>query len=222
MAEPDVTLTDYALALECALFAYLLGRQHVADRALKIFSLLFFEALVVASFCGGTVHGFFPPGTMAYEILWRGTLVSVGVVALASWSIGACLVLSGELKTRVISAAGIFFLGYAIYVIGIDQRFVAAIIGYLPSTLFLLGCFLSLAKQGRRGGGLGVTGVVLTLAASGLQQAGVGFHPVYFNHNAVYHLVEAVALWVIFLALIRLNAEEQTGALPLASPVGGR
>jgi hypothetical protein len=36
--------------------------------------------------------------------------------------------------------------------------------------------------------------------AAGIQQGGIGLHPVYFNHNALYHLVQGIALALIFLA----------------------
>jgi len=38
------------------------------------------------------------------------------------------------------------------------------------------------------------------LLASYLQQRGVGLHPIYFNHNALYHALQAVALLLIFVA----------------------
>jgi hypothetical protein len=38
-----------------------------------------------------------------------------------------------------------------------------------------------------------------------LQQAGVAVHPVYFDHNAVYHLVQAVALVLLYLGFRRVS-----------------
>jgi hypothetical protein len=35
------------------------------------------------------------------------------------------------------------------------------------------------------------------LGAAG-QQAGVALHPVHFDHNAVYHVVQAVALYLLY------------------------
>src|SRR5207245_2244030 len=39
----------------------------------------------------------------------------------------------------------------------------------------------------------------LVLSAALLQQLGVGIHPVYFNHNALYHVFQAIALFLFFL-----------------------
>jgi len=38
-------------------------------------------------------------------------------------------------------------------------------------------------------------------AASALQQLHVGLHPRYFNHNALYHLIQGIALALLFNAL---------------------
>jgi len=42
ITEPDVTFTDYGLAIECALFTYLLHRQGSLQRQLKTWFMLFF------------------------------------------------------------------------------------------------------------------------------------------------------------------------------------
>ena len=44
----------------------------------------------------------------------------------------------------------------------------------------------------------GAAGLALGIAASVLQQRHVGIHPVYFNHNALYHLLQAVAFFLVF------------------------
>ena len=42
-------------------------------------------------------------------------------------------------------------------------------------------------------------GLSLTLVAAVLQQLQVALHPDYFNHNAVFHVVQAVAMLLFFL-----------------------
>jgi hypothetical protein len=46
---------------------------------------------------------------------------------------------------------------------------------------------------------LTITGLLLTFVAAGVQQAGIAVHPVYFNHNALYHVIQGVALFLIFV-----------------------
>ena len=45
---------------------------------------------------------------------------------------------------------------------------------------------------------IGLLGLVLTLAAAGIQQARWSLHPVYLSYNALYHVVQAVALFCIY------------------------
>ena len=45
---------------------------------------------------------------------------------------------------------------------------------------------------------VGATGIVLTFVASSMQAAGLAIHPVYFDHNALYHVIQGVGLYLIF------------------------
>jgi hypothetical protein len=83
----------------------------------------------------------------------------------------------------------------------VNDSFGIAIAHYLPATLFLLFAFALLYGRGRRSAMLaGVIGMVLTLVAAYVQQRRIAVHPVYFNHNALYHLVQAIALALLFMA----------------------
>jgi hypothetical protein len=49
MTEPAVTLTDYALAFECAVFVIALTRRNARDRELCLWFVVFFASIGVAS-----------------------------------------------------------------------------------------------------------------------------------------------------------------------------
>jgi hypothetical protein len=51
-------------------------------------------------------------------------------------------------------------------------------------------------------GGLMLAGVSLSAVAAGIQQSGVAIHR-HFNHNDLYHVVQAVAIWLLYLAARR-------------------
>jgi hypothetical protein len=51
---------------------------------------------------------------------------------------------------------------------------------------------------------LGLVGIILTFIAAWIQQSQIALHPIYFNHNALYHLVQAIALLLIFFALKKI------------------
>jgi hypothetical protein len=46
----------------------------------------------------------------------------------------------------------------------------------------------------------GVIGMALTVVAAYVQQRGSAVHPVHFNHNALYHVIQAVGLLLIYRA----------------------
>src|SRR5258708_38112958 len=59
MTEPDVTLTDYGIALECAILAGLLYRCRSGRGDLRRPFVLFFASSALGALAGGAVHGFF-------------------------------------------------------------------------------------------------------------------------------------------------------------------
>ena len=200
MTEPDVALTDYALAIECSLFAYLAHRREHA---------LFFGSAAVASLAGGTVHGFFlDVRTLGNAVLWRITLIAIGVTALSAWAIGARVLFPGREARRITIVAAAAFAGYSVLTLFITQDFRAAVAFYLPAAVFLL-VVLSLAyARGRERRVLvAISGLGLMFIAAAVQQARIVLHPTYFSHNALYHLIQAVALWLLFLGLRRLHAD---------------
>ena len=202
MTEPDVTLTDYGLSLECALFTYVLWRMRVRERALRNWFAAFFVSLAIASFLGGTVHGFFlDTETIGYRILWPASLMAIGVATLAAWIIGARIQFSSALARRVSIAAALAFAAYCIVVLSVTQTFRVAVVNYAPASVFLLVVFLLTYLRARENAFLvGMAGIVLTFIAGAIQQFEIALHPAYFNHNAFYHLVEAMALLMIFLS----------------------
>jgi hypothetical protein len=48
------------------------------------------------------------------------------------------------------------------------------------------------------------TGIVISFVAAALQFLRIGIHPVYFNHDAVYHVVQAAALAILFVSFLRV------------------
>lgn len=200
ITEPDVTLTDYGLALECALFTYLLHQHGDWHNSLRAWFLLFFGSVGLAALAGGTVHGFFlDADTVGSAILWPATLIATGLTALSAWAIGARMLFPVPLSRWIAIAAAVEFVAYSIIVLLVTQEFWVAIINYLPALLFLLVSFCGAYGWTREVKLLvGLLGLTLIFAASWIQQSGIALHPIYFNHNALYHLIQAGALFMIF------------------------
>jgi hypothetical protein len=201
MTEPDVTLTDYGIALECAILAGLLHRRPGRGDLRGLF-VLFFAASGLGALAGGTVHGFFlHDDSLAAATLWRAALVALGVTAFAAWSIGARLVLGGA-AARIVQALAVLELAaYVVVVVLFDQRFLVAIVNYAPAVAFLaLSFLLAYLRQGGRPLVAGLAGLLLTGAAAVVQRRGISLHPTLFNHNALYHVIQMIAFVLIFQA----------------------
>ena len=200
MTEPDVALTDYGLAVECTAFAWLLYRDSDRSCAFHPWEVLFFAAVAVASLAGGTLHGFFlDETTLGYRIFWSLSLLAVGVTSLSGWVFGARLILPRGPALWITRAALLQLAAYAAVVLFVSDAFWIAIVDYLPAALFLLVAFGLVARRKRSlPVSLGAWGLALIFLGSALQQLGIAIHPVYFTHNALYHVVQGVALALIF------------------------
>jgi hypothetical protein len=201
MTEPDVALTDYALALECALLAFWLLRARKSREPISMWFVVFFIATAVAALAGGTVHGFFSAqGSLGHRMLWPLGLIMIGLAALAFTNVGTAISLSGPTALAVSRSALVLFLLYSVVVLFFDERFVVAIAAYMPAVLFLGWVFLEQFRRTRRPAfAWGMAGIGITLLAAAIQQARIGIHPRYFNHNALYHTFQAAGLLMIFL-----------------------
>jgi hypothetical protein len=211
MTEPDVTLTDYALFAECAAFAWLIARRPANLLGLRRWTVLFFLFTAVAALLGGTVHGFFADADGVGRVLWKISMLAIGATALTGWAIGARLLFGNDEADRVLGIAGVLTVAYAAVIVFVADAFWIAVAAYLPAAAFLLAGFLRAAVRGRAWWAwLGAVALVLSFVAAAIQQLRISLHPVYFNHNALYHLVQAVALALLFKA-----------SRGLLAPIGG-
>lgn len=203
MTEPDVTLTDYGLAVECALCVYLLHRRGRERTWLLPWLVFFFAAVGGAALAGGSVHGFFlDERTVGHLILWRATLIFIGGTALAVWAIGSRIWFAPASVRRIDMVVWIAFAIYAAVVVFVSQEFLAAVVFYLPAAVFLLIVLARAYTRVReRSFLLALSGLGLTFVATAVQVGRIALHPTYFNHNALYHVIQAVALWLLFLGL---------------------
>jgi hypothetical protein len=201
LTEPAVALTDFALAIECAVFVALLARGDASDRTLRFWFVVFFASAGCASLLGGAVHGFFPDrASEGRRILWQATLLAILITGLAAWNIGGVLLLSARKATIARRLAILQLAIFSLIVMFIRDEFFIAVIAYLPATLFLL-IGLITAYQSCRLPTLrwGVAGLGLTFLAAAVQRLNIGIHPHYFDHNALYHVIQGAGLWMIFL-----------------------
>ena len=210
ISEPATLVTDYLLALFTGALGRRLGRLASAAellgfidqaRAHRWWSVAFM-ATAVAGAAGGTMHGFQHEMPRAATNLLR--LVTLESLVLAAFAVvSAAFVLGGwSWRTRFIAtfAAGVAFGSYGLWVIR-NPVFLMAILAYGAAFAVLVGVRL-FTRPLDLGGRLLLAGVVLSVIAAGIQQSGVAIHR-NFNHNDLYHVVQAVAVWFLYLAARR-------------------
>jgi hypothetical protein len=200
LLEPDVALTDYALAVEAAVFAWALARGPQRSTSIRRALVLFFSSLSVAAALGGTVHGFTAASSAWFAVLWPATMIAIGATAASAWWLGALLLLTASFARWIAIAAGVEFFAYSIAVVFFRRDFAFAIFNYLPSAAFLLAALLvQLIRTRRSEYLLGSAGMVLTFIAAAVQYFHVPLYPPYVGHNAFYHLLQMIALALLFL-----------------------
>jgi len=198
MTEPDVALTDFALALECAVLAGWIARSPGVTATRRSW-IAFYLATGLAAALGGIWHGFYTePGPLSRAI-WTATILGIGGAAAAVWVIGARALLEPAQARKVIVAATGLLAPYAVGVlVNRGGTFVLAIAAYLPATLWLLVAFAQAWRaRGTAALGVGLAGVLATLGAVAVQRTGA---------NALYHVVQGIAL-----ALIAIGARALPG-----------
>jgi hypothetical protein len=200
MLEPAVTLTDYGLTIECWLLATLIARQPATD--MRRWWVIFFANIGAASLLGGTVHGFLPDDSaLMHQTLWDMNLLAIGGTAVATWNLAALLTKSDAIKRTMPRVAWALAGIYAAVVMFVSNKFLVAIAMYLPATVFLtITMSISCVRDRQRGWEPGIVGLLLTFAAAAVQQLKVVVHPVYFDHNALYHAIQALALFLLYYA----------------------
>ncbi|MCU1254552.1 MAG: hypothetical protein JWM83_851 [Candidatus Angelobacter sp.] len=201
MTEPYVALTDYVLSLESLAFLFLLSPFRQVSKVRNWF-FVFFSSVVVSSFVGGTVHGFFQaPSFVGERILWPTTLIVIGITSLSGIQIGKTLLWPGNRSALIETAIYASFCVYCGIVLFGSLSFLVAILGYLPS-VFFLGCgFIKCYLRARQRHILaGVAGLGLILLASAIQQTKTLDGSPFFNRNVAYHLLQGIGLFMVFQA----------------------
>jgi hypothetical protein len=125
----------------------------------------------------------------------------MGITALAGVHIGTALQFNRSVAIYINRAAIAVFAAYVLVVVFVRSDFLIAILDYLPSLIFIGVAFLLAHRRHNKSQFLiGFLGVCTMLLAAAAQQAKIGVNPRFFDHNALYHVLQAIALFMVFLA----------------------
>ena len=155
-------------------------------------------------FAAGTQATMVKPDSSTQFIMWTPVAISVLVVGTTLLDLGVRVLLPrlAQTKRRVIVAT--YAITFAAVVLFVDESFSMIVRFYGPALMFFL---IVAAREaiGTRavGWGLLFAGFAVSVAAAVIQVTGVAIHPVYFDHNAVYHLVQGGAVVLLYLGFGR-------------------
>lgn len=199
LADPVVSLTDYGLAVECAVLSGAAFRSG-GDGWLAAAAGALFLAVGLAAFLGGTVHGFLTDHTdPLHTVVWR---VTIGLLALTGYLgiLAGTRIMAGLRAARVAALAfTVPLIAYWIFVAEGHDDFRVAIAAYSVGLVVLaLACLLAMRDSTGGGSRWLLVGIALSVVASLIQQDLPHNGWPLSMRNGVYHVLEAIALWLMF------------------------
>jgi len=203
-AEGTTAATDAGLALMSWGGAYWLHR-HTPPSFLRASWLVMFGTFGIAALLGSIAHGF-PWSAAHLDLIWQPLYLSLGV-AVAYFVVASVCANWGDSAARrarplLILAAGLFYV--------LTRRtggdFLVFVIYEGAGLLFALAVHAWLSHRGRVGAGWVTAGLLVSLLAGVVQAIDtISLRLVWtFDHNGVYHLVQAVGLGLLLVGLRRL------------------
>jgi hypothetical protein len=200
-----VSMTDFMITILCMIFCWKLWAQPADKKRLNYNFFGLFASVGMASLLGGVVHIYENPSEVI-KTLWVLTLLNVGISSYNVWIINMRLLLPDSLF-RVGSWTGrTFFLIYVLFVLFIKQEFFIAIIAYIPPALVLFFILLTRSiREKNRFYWFGLGGLLLTFIAAYIQHKHIEFLSIYLDHNSLYHIVQCLGLWGLYLFGSRIS-----------------
>ena len=188
MNEPTTVITDYVLGAVAAWVALQLFRS--PQRAQRFWALAF-AALAVGAFLGGTWHGF-----MRSDGLWKATVLTLGVTSFGMVAGSAVATLSGRLRLAALTAVTAKLMLYLTWMQS-HHEFIYVVLDTGSALLVVAGLHLW------RWNGPMLAGVALSVIAGLVQASGFALHE-HFNHNDLYHVIQTVAVVLLYRGVRRL------------------
>jgi hypothetical protein len=202
--EPMTLATDYLLGGVTAWLAVLLFKHSETQKS-RTFWAVAFAALALAAFLGGSWHGF-----VQNDVLWKATLLTVGVASFAMVVAAAIATSSGAARQVIVTMALAKLVAYSAWMLK-HNAFIFVVIDTGVAFAVVLGLHLW------RFNGWIVTGVAVSVAAGLVQASGFALHA-HFNHNDLYHVIQIAAMALFYRGARRLSdARAPTPALPAAA-----
>lgn len=216
ISEPTTLITDYLLGTLSEVCGVLLLKRNAAlgQASIRFWALALF-AVAMASYVGGTYHGFqHELSAPVAAALWKATTISMGVASFLLLTAAISAAFTGQDRRRLMAGAALKLAIYVVWMLGHDEfRFVIYDYGSTLAILLLL--VVAERTQGVPGHRAYIaSGILVTIAAAAVQQSGVRLHR-HVNHNDLMHVVQMGGVWLLYKGGARLrDAGGQHGRQP--------
>jgi len=204
--DPDVVYTDLGLAVLGAFLAWRLRRER---SGMARAGVVIMGALASAAFFGAVFHAFFPSDTetRAGFFAWVPVSLSIMVVSCTLLALGLRVLvpaLNDSVRRLIVS---VYCVTFAYVVLFVDETYGTIVRFYAPTLiLFLIAAVREALRQQTQAWRLLAAAFALSIVAALLQQMQVALHPVYFDHNALYHVLQGIALVLLYFGFRRATS----------------
>lgn len=187
MSEPATVITDYALGLVSAWAAIrLLGNREISQKLWGVS----FAALAAGAFLGGTWHGF-----VRSDLLWKAAVLSVGVASFGMVAGSGFAATRGRLLFTLAVIKLAAYLGWMLF----HDEFIYVVLD--TGIALAVVAALHLWKWN----GPMLAGVAVSVIAGLVQASGFRLHE-HFNHNDLYHVIQTLAVVLLYQGAKRLQS----------------
>jgi hypothetical protein len=187
--EPLTLATDYILTIAAAIFAARLWRMN------RMWALAFLFT-AAGSFFGGSYHGFVRSiSSVNGVLLWKATVFSIGLASFFLLAGSHRKLLPFAVVKLVIYASWMITHNDFVWVIA-DYGITLLIVGIVVRTRWVL------------------ASIAFSVIAAIVQMSRFALHP-RFNHNDLYHVIQLIALWLLYRAgMLRNRSTDQPTSQP--------
>jgi hypothetical protein len=192
-------LTDYALGLLTLFWAgrlFWLNRQDA--QISRLLWAVGFIATAIASFLGGSFHGFkMYLSAPAAALLWKCSVYSIGITSWAMFSAVLVATFQRRWHRWLLALVAVKFAMFAAWMSNHSEfRYVifdygSAMVGILIAQAH--GWFV----RRDQGAPWIITGIIVGLIAALIQMSRYAIHP-QFNHNDLFHVIQATGFYLFY------------------------
>lgn len=199
ITEPMTVFTNVVLGLIAMWLAARLGYASAAEGRVSGFALAgAFMATSISAFLGAVAHAADPrTDAEVRQRFWRFALYTTGVIGAATVASVAFFAVRGPARTAVLIVAALKLLAFWVSVTRRPEfRVAAADYGGALAVLLVAAVYTGWRFASPATPWL-VGGVLVSLVAGVIQARRIGVHR-YFNHNDVYHVIQVIALFLLY------------------------